>query len=169
VATGEIISPTIQETRTEEDFKKQINCTINTDSDAQWIFVVDQLNTHQSESLVLLVAELCDIPLNGLGIKGKGKSGVLQNRETRKIFLSNTEHRIRFIYTPKHASCLNQIEIGFSILVRRLLTRLSVKSFNELKDKVLTFIDYFNQIMAKERKLNNLFKLRPDLVSIWTF
>ena len=150
VATGEIISPTIQETRTEEDFAKHIKNTIDTDPDAPWIFVVDQLNTHKSESLVLLVAALCGLSDIDLGVKGK--SGVLKSMETRKNFLSNPEHRIHFIYTPKHASWLNQIEIWFSILVRRLLTRLSVKSTVELKDKVLDFISYFNQTMAKPFK-----------------
>lgn len=150
VATGKILSPTIQETRTEEDFEKHIKETINSDPEATWVFVVDQLNTHKSESLVMLVATLCGLTNIDLGIKGK--KGILKNMETRKVFLSKPEHRIRFIYTPKHASWLNQIEIWFSILVRRLLTRLSVKSTTELKEKVLDFINYFNRTMAKPFK-----------------
>ncbi len=150
VATGEIIFPTIQETRTEEDFENHIKTTVESDSQAHWIFVVDQLNTHKSESLVLLVTTLCDLSDVDLGVKGK--SGILKNMETRQQFLADSTHRIRFIYTPKHASWLNQIEIWFSILVRRLLTRLSVKSTAELKEKVLKFIDYFNQTMAKPFK-----------------
>jgi len=150
VATGKILSPTLQETRTEKDFEKHIRETINSDPEAPWVFVVDQLNTHKSESLVVLVATLCGLTNIDLGIKGK--KGILKNMETRKVFLSNPEHRIRFIYTPKHTSWLNQVEIWFSILVRRLLTRLSVKSTAELKEKVLDFIHYFNQTMAKPFK-----------------
>jgi len=150
VASGKIQSPTIQETRTEEDFEKHIKETINSDPEAQWIFVVDQLNTHKSESLVRLVATLCGLTNMDLGVKGK--RGILKNMDTRKQFLTNLEHRIRFIYTPKHASWLNQVEIWFSILVRRLLSRLSVKSTAELKKKVLDFIEYFNQTMAKPFK-----------------
>jgi hypothetical protein len=150
VATGEIVSPTIQETRKEEDFEKHIKETIKQDPDAKWVFVVDQLNTHKSESLVMMVIALCGITGVNLGIKGK--SGILKSMETRKEFLSNFEHRIRFIYTPKHASWLNQIEIWFSILTRRLLQRLSVKSTSELKKKVLQFIEYFNTVMAKPFK-----------------
>ena len=59
VATGEIVAPSIGPTRTEEDFAKHIAATIDTDRHAEWIFVVDQLNTHMSPSLVRLVAERC--------------------------------------------------------------------------------------------------------------
>ena len=114
------------------------------------VFIVDQLNTHKSESLVFLVATRCGLTDTDLGVKGK--SGILKNMETRKAFLTDPEHRIRFIYTPKHASWLNQVEIWFSILVRRLLTRLFVKSTTDLKEKVLDFIKYFNKTMAKPFK-----------------
>jgi len=52
VATGEIVAPSIGATRTEEDFAAHIAQTIATDPEAPWIFIVDQLNTHQSETLV---------------------------------------------------------------------------------------------------------------------
>jgi len=150
IATGKIVSPTIQDTRTEKDFEVHIKETIDTDPEAKWIFVVDQLNTHKSESLVRLVAPLCGLTDLDLGVKGK--SGILKSMETRKAFLSNSAHRIQFIYTPKHASWLNQVEIWFSILVHRLLKRLSFKSTAELKEKILAFIEYFNQVMAKPFK-----------------
>lgn len=149
VATGKIISPTIGDTRTEEDFVHHIENTIATDPDAKWIFIADNLNTHQSEGLVELVARHLEIK-DDLGIKGK--SGVLKNMETRSKFLSNVLHRIQFAYTPKHASWLNQIEIWFGILVKRLLKRLSTKSTEELKNKMLAFINYFNETMAKAFK-----------------
>ena len=59
--------------------------------------------------------------------------------------LSDTSHRIRFVYTPKHSSWLNQIEIWFSILVRRLLSRLSCLSVQELRTRILAFIAYYNR------------------------
>ena len=120
--------------------------TIETDPEATWVFIVDQLNTHKSASLVRLVAACCQLEID-LGVKEK--SGILLSMESRAAFLSDTKHRIRFVYIPKHTSWLNQIEIWFSILVRRLLKRASFKSTDELKQRILAFINYFNQTMAK--------------------
>ncbi len=142
VATGQIVAPSIGPTRTEADFAAHITQTIQRDLKAIWIFVTDQLNTHQSESLVRLVAEQCGIQ-DDLGIKGK--SGHLATMSTRATFLSDPSHRIRFVYTPTHSSWLNQIEIWFSILVRRLLARLSCVSVEQLRAQILAFIAYYNQ------------------------
>lgn len=149
VATGMVITPTIGPTRTEQDFADHILRTIQTDPHAQWIFVMDQLNTHKSEALVRLVAEQCKLP-DDLGIKGK--SGILKSLSSRETFLTCPTHRIRFVYTPKHASWLNQVEIWFSILVRKLLRRASFTSKEDLRQRILDFIDYFNKTMAKPFK-----------------
>ena len=149
VATGKIMAPSISETRTEEDFLRHIQQTVNQDETQKWIFIVDQLNIHKSASLVEWVASKC----NYQGDLGKkGELGILQSMETRAEFLQDTTHRIRFVYTPKHASWLNQIECWFSILVRRLLKRSSFSSKRELKQRILEFIDYWNQTMAKPWK-----------------
>ena len=116
VATGKIIAPSLSATRTEADFLAHIQETVKRDEKGEWIFIVDQLNTHQSASLVEWVASVCQYP-GKLG--KKGESGILQSMETRAEFLQDSTHRIRFVYTPKHASWLNQIECWFSILVRR--------------------------------------------------
>jgi transposase len=137
VATGQVVTPSIGPTRTEADFAAHITQTLQTDPQAAWIFITDQLNTHQSETLVRLVAEQCGIQ-EDLGIKGK--SGHLATMKTRAAFLSDPSHRIRFVYTPKHSSWLNQIEIWFSILVRRLLARLSCVSVEQLRAHILAFI-----------------------------
>lgn len=149
VATGRILVPTVGPTRTEADFADHIKRTVATDPNAEWVFVVDQLNTHQSESLVRWVAEQCALTTD---LGEKGKSGILRSMDTRKAFLEDATHRIRFVYTPKHTSWLNQVEIWFSILVRRLLKRASFASLEDLEQQLLAFIRYFNETMAKPFK-----------------
>lgn len=146
VAQGQVVAPSLLPTRTEYDFANHIAQTIETDPDAGWVFIVDQLNTHQSASLVRLVDACCGLNLD-LGVKGK--SGILQSMATRQAFLANPSHRISFLYIPKHTSWLNQIECWFSILVRRLLKRGSFTSVEHLQQRILEFIDYFNQTMGK--------------------
>lgn len=149
VSTGEVIAPTVQPTRTEADFAAHIQQTVATDAEAGWIFVADNLTIHCSETLVRYVATLCGIE-DDLG--KKGKSGVLKSVATRKKFLTDRSHRLRFVYVPKHTSWLNQIEIWFSILVRRVIKRGDFKSVTDLREKILAFIDYFNRTMAKPFK-----------------
>jgi transposase len=146
VATGKAILPTIGPTRTEKDFSEHIAHTIDSEPDADWIFVLDQLNTHKSESLVRLVAKRCGIE-DDLGCKDR--CGILKTMASRKKFLEDQSHRIRFVYTPRHASWLNQVEIWFSILSRRALKRASFASVQDLRQRLSDFIAYFNAVLAK--------------------
>jgi hypothetical protein len=147
VVLGQMITPTIRPTRTEEDFCWHIHHTVATDPDAGWVFVVDNLNTHCSESLVRFVARLEGIDESTLG--QKDKSGILKSMASRQAFLSDRSHRVRFVYLPKHTSWLNQIEIVFGIVTRRAIRRASFKSTEELKARLLDFIDYFNRTFAQ--------------------
>ena len=74
----------------------------------------------------------------------KGKSGILCDVESRRDFLSDASHRVRFVFTPKHCSWLNQVEIWFGILARRALKRASFKSVEELDQAIRDFIEYFS-------------------------
>ncbi|MBM3239190.1 IS630 family transposase [Candidatus Poribacteria bacterium] len=149
VAEGRIMAPSILDTRKENDFSTPLQRTLDTDPEALWIFIVDQLNTHKSEALVRLVASRCGIECD---LGSKGKEDILKSQKTRAAFLSDKSHRIRLVYTPKHASWLNQIEIWFSILVRRRLKRASFSSKENLRQRLIKFIEYFNTTMAKPFK-----------------
>lgn len=151
VCAGTILSPTIGETRNEQDFREHIRRTV---ADApqvkKWLFVVDNLNTHQSESLVMWVAELAGLSVDCLGIKGK--HGILKTMVSRALFLQDPRHQVCFLYTPKHCWWLNQIEIWFGILSRKLLGRGNFVSQGDLKAQLESVIIYFNAVLAKPFK-----------------
>jgi transposase len=151
VAAGGVLAASCGPTRTEADLVDHIARTIASDPTAtRWHVVLDQLNTHKSESLVRYVASASGLADLDLGTKGQ--TGILASMETRADFLRDPAHRIVFHYTPKHASWLNQIELWLSILVRKLLRRGNFTSVADLQTQVLRFIDYFNRTMAKPFK-----------------
>ena len=151
VSRGTILHESIGQTRTEIDFVTHVQRMVKANPKIKkWHLIMDCLNIHQSESLVRWMAQEENIP--GITLGKKGQSGILQSMETRAKFLSDPKHKIVFNYTPKHCSWLNQIEMWFSILMRKLLKRGSFISQGDLAAKILDFIAYYNDKMAKPFK-----------------
>ena len=73
---------------------------------------------------------------------------MLKSVATRRAFLTDAGHRVRFVYVPKHTSWLNQVEIWFSVLARRVLRRGNFRSTEDLRQKILAYIAYYNRTRA---------------------
>jgi hypothetical protein len=105
-------------------------------------------STAQKGSCATLLTETAS--KKDLGIKYV--CGVLRSRASRAAFLADHSRSIVFHYTPIHASWMNQMEIWVSILVRKLLRGGNFRSVQDLRDRVLAFIAYFNRTMARPFK-----------------
>ena len=142
VATGEVVSYTIGPTRNEQDFVDPITRSIASDPAASWTFVADHLNTHLSATLVEHVARWCGIT-DDLGRRARAASWrpwtpARPSSPTRATGSGSSTR-----------SWLNQVEIWFSVLARRLLRRSSFRSLEELRERIESFISYFNETLAK--------------------
>jgi putative transposase len=134
VVQGTVVAPTLGLTRTEPDFVAHIAQTLAGEPEAtRWHFVVDNLNSHQSESLVRFVAQVGTRPQD---LGEKGKRGILRSMATRAAFLAEPTHKLVCPYTPKPAAWLKQIELWFSLLVRKLLKRASCTAVEDLKTRL---------------------------------
>lgn len=83
VVTGKLLSPTLGPTRTEADFAKHVMQTVATDADASWVFVVDNLNIHASETLVTNVAKACE-----------NKQDLGKKRQTRSVEIAGEPQEV---------------------------------------------------------------------------
>lgn len=120
IATGQVTGM-CGESRTEKDFSRFIAHLIAPHPGYRtYPFVLDQLNTHKSETLVRITHALCGLE-SDLG--EKGKRGILKSIDTREAFLSRPGKKVVFHYTPKHASWMNQIEIWFAVLSKKVIKR----------------------------------------------
>ena len=100
--------------------------------------VLDNLNTHYHEQVCRMVADICEID-----------PGELKTKQQRKSFLCDPAKWLVFHFTPSHASWLNQIEIWFSTLSRKVINRGNFYSVADLENKIIAFIKYYNNNLAK--------------------
>jgi len=121
VVTGTVVAPLCGPTRTERDFLAHLQAVVATDPDAtRWHVVCDNLNTHQSESLVRWVAEISGVTED---VGRKGECGLVASMATRAAFVRQSDHTMVFHSPPTQSSWLTQIEIWLRMLVRTLLKR----------------------------------------------
>lgn len=147
VENGQLINHHLGPTRNEIDYADFLKQTVNNLAELDKIIILsDQLNTHLSETLIKWVAEEQGYDMD---LGRKGSSGILKNLETRKAFLEKQEHRIQFVFTPKHCSWLNPIENWFAKLQGHVIKNGNFHSVKELNQKVYDYIDYYNKCLAK--------------------
>lgn len=147
VAKGDISNYYLNKNRKEKDFLAFIKRTLaQYPKEDDVVIIADQLNTHLSASLVEYIAQI--IAYEGdLGVKGR--EGILKSMVSRKAFLETHSHRVRFIYTPKHCSWLNPVENWFAKLERHVIKNGVFTSVDDLKDKIRTYIKYYNECLVK--------------------
>lgn len=140
VASGEVRS-TITVQRPATVFAAAVREACLSVPDAPEVHIVaDQLSTHWHQEVCKVVAELSNVPYD----PREHRSG-----KERKAFLARAGKRVVFHFTPKHASWLNQVEIWFSVLGRKLINRGTFKSLADLESQVREFVAYHNRFLAR--------------------
>jgi len=141
VATGQIMGM-LTPNRPAEVFAQFMQWVFDYYADAKKIHIVsDGLNTHYHELTCQVVAQVCDCELPEI------KTG-----RQRKDFLTEPSKRVVFHFTPTHASWLNQVEIWLSVLTRKVIRRGDFSSVADLEDKIIEFIEYYDEYLAAPYK-----------------
>jgi len=139
VPTGEVVWD-LGLTRTSDDFAAHLLHVVERFREWRQItWVIDNLNTHWSLQACEILAMLNDLPFHPRS---------LQTGAQRRAFLTDPSHDYRFVYTPKHGSWLNQVELWFSVLARRFLKRGDFASPKEFEERLRRFLDTYNAAYA---------------------
>ncbi len=139
VATGQVIG-SVTERRGRWDFVRHVRDVAECFPGAKrFHWVMDNLNTHYSLELCRYLGKLS----GAWGEKLRLRTGA-----QRRAFLTDGRHKHVVHFTPKHGSWLNQIEIWFGVLSRRVLRRGEFRSPEELAERIRSFIAYYNRHLA---------------------
>ena len=139
VPTGEVVWD-VGPTRTSDDFAAHLLRVVKRFADwSRMTWVVDNLNTHWSLQACEILAMLNDRPFCLRALK--------QGRH-RRAFLTDPDYPYRFVFTPKHGSWLNQVELWFSVLARRFLTRGDFASPAEFDERLRHYLEEYNRQQA---------------------
>jgi transposase len=139
VPTGEVVWD-LGPTRTNHDFAAHLLHTLEhfqTWDRITW--VLDNLNIHWS-------LQACEIlaAVNGRSYWPRA----LRTGRQRRAFLTDAAYPYQFVFLPKHGSWLNQIELWFSVLVRRFLRRGDWASVTDFAADLRWFLDDYNTEQA---------------------
>ena len=136
VPTGQVVGSVTAQRKT-WDFVRHIRDVVVQFPDVQrFHWVLDNLNTHYTYELCQYLGKLSGV---------WDERPPLRTGAQRRAFLSDASHRHVVHYTPTHGSWLNQIEIWFGVLNRRLLRRSSFASVEELAACVRAFLTHYNE------------------------
>jgi hypothetical protein len=143
VPTGHVLGDVLAR-RTAKDFCRHIRHTAAQFPEIErFHWVMDNLNTHWSLDLCRTVARLSQVRFEPRHLK---------TGRQRRTFLTDPDHKHVIHYTPTHGSWLNQIEIWFGVLQRRLLRRGEFRSKKDLTEQLLAYIAFYNAHWAHPYK-----------------
>jgi len=141
VPTGQILG-SVTERRGTWDFVRHVrDVVVQFPHIKRFHWVMDNLNTHWT-------LELCRYLAVDSGSWTKGQERYLRTGKERRAFLTTGCGRHVVHFTPKHGSWLNQIEIWFGVLSRRVLRRGEFTSPEDLTRKILAYIAHYNTHFA---------------------
>ena len=133
--------------RFEFEYKRHGTSTLIAAFDVQTGEVFGRIRRRTADGVVAFMEELAKKYPTGPVYVVWDNLNVHHDGPSKRWTRFNERHggRFHFVHTPKHASWVNQIELWFSILQRRVLKYGSFASKRALSASVVSFIRHWNQ------------------------